>query len=447
MTAKDTSTPELDAFGTECQEVPLHKGARILVVSSPAPATVLATALLCRSIMKSGGLFHITFTEPITTIQTLESVMKANPERTLLVVGVDVTGDGTSDSGNTGPILIGSTISKGSAPSFSLGPRELVSASAYALAREKLDTGLEELFLAAAGLLIQNPSTFDSDGVSKEIVRLAQDSGVLQERRGFRIFGVNFLPLTETLSNSISPYLPGISGAASSCERILNEADIPSTRRNMPVTSLTGEEKKRLAEGLALKLDIAVIRKLLGLDFEATLESESSPLRFLSGIQSMAEVAWCRQEVGLAMAIWMGDRARMLRMLLDSYRIHCRGVISGLQHFLSVQSKHEIKAVTDSVAVATLTAVRSESLSNVGRIAFDNGHIDQGLFLVLDRDDCASVIWASDDIDFSEVFSAFRTAGLSFSSTSPLSLLIQLKSKKDRETLLRVVGDFAGGMR
>jgi len=444
MTARD-STPDLDALGAKCQEVPMDKGARVLVVSSPSPPAVMASALLCRSIMKAKGFFHVTFIEPVSSSEVLASIMNTNPERTTIVLGIDITGNGTLDSKHSPLILIGSTIQKRHTSCYSLGSKTSVPASAYAFAREKMETGPEELFLGAAALLIQNQQMIESDPASKDVIRLAQATDILQERRGFRIFGANFLPLSETLSNSISPYLRGISGAPESCERVLSEADIPSARRNVPITSLTSEEKKRLTEKLALQLDISVIRKLLGLDFETRLEPESSPMHFLSGIQSMAEVAWCRQEVGLAMAIWMGDRARMMRMLLDSYRIHCKGTISGVQHFLSVQVKHEIRALSDLVSIAPLAGVSTEVLPDVGRIAIENGHIDKDRFLVLEKDDYACVVWASEDVTLSDVLTAFDTAGLSPLSTSTTSVLVPLTSKENRETLLRAVDTLPRG--
>jgi len=446
MSARDFSTRELDALGVKYRNVSLDKGARVLIVSSPAPEAVLASTLLCRSIMKTGGVFHITFVEPVIDARTLERLLDANPKHTIIVIGADVTDDVSPNPELPPPIVIGGRIRAGAISEHSFNIREQVPVGAYVIAREKLELGLEELYLAAAGLLVQDQSLAESDRVLKEIVLLAQERNTLRERRGFRAFGTNFLPLIETLSSSISPYLRGISGALDSCERILSEADIPPSRRNMPIEALASEEKRRLTEKLTLKLDVSAIRRLLGLDFENCLEPESSPLRFLSAVKSMSEVAWSRHETGLAMAVWMGDRARMLRMLLDSYRLHCRQTISGVERFMSIRSKNEVNTQSDSVAVAPMSTVPCEVLSDVGRIIFEISYVDPERFLVLETEDCACVVWASDDMSLSDVLQSFMTAGLSSSSASPKSVLVQLPKEK-RQNLVNAIGSLAGEMR
>lgn len=446
MTVRDFGTPELDALAAECQDIPLVKGTRALIVSSPAPSAVLASALLSRSIMKTRGIFHVTFVEPVLNATALALFMDANPSHTIMVIGVDLIDDLPLDSMPSSPLLIGSTINREARSYYSFCRRDLVSVGAYVIAREKLETGPEELYLGAAGLLVQNQSAVQPDSVAKEMITLAQDGNVLRERRGFRIFGADFLPLTETLSNSISPYLRGISGSVGSCERILGEADIPSTRHNMPITSLTSEEKRRLTEKLVVKLDGSVIHRLLGLDFENCLELEGSPLHLLSAIQSMSDIAWSRHEVGSTMAVWVGDHARMLRVLLDSCRLHCRDTISGVQQLLSVQSKHEVVVQSDRVAVASLSGVQSSVLPDVGRISFENAYVDKEHFLVLERDDCACIVWAFDDLELSDVLQSLNLAELSSSSASPKSVLVQLDKEK-RESLLSTLHNLAGEIR
>jgi hypothetical protein len=393
--------------------------------------------------VKTGGVFHVTFTEPVLSARTLASFVEASPNHTVIVVGVDVSGDLPPDAGFPLPILVGSTINEGASSAFSIGIRQQVSVGAYAIAREKLQVGPEELYLGTAGILVQEQLQNESDAVSKELILLSQESDVLAERRGFKVFGANFLPVAETLSNSISPYLRGMSGNVESCERLLSEADIPPSRRSLPITSLAGEEKRSLTERLALKLDVSVISRLLGLDFENRLEPESSPLRFLSAMKSMSEVAWSRRETGLAMAVWMGDHARMLRMLLDSYRLHCKETISGVERFLSARSNQEVTVQSGSVAVAPVFGVPSEVLPDVGRIVFENAYADREQFLVLEREDCACVAWVFEDIRLHDVLQSFAMAGLSSSSASPNSVLVQM-TKEKRDDLFNAIYSLEG---
>ncbi len=432
------STPELDALHEKCREAALNRGSRVLILSSPAPEATLPSALLCRSIMKSGGVFHITFTEPVLNIDALGTVIKAHSSRVPIVIGIDIVGSQVTEPSENTPILVGGSLDQRCSSYPHLGLGEGISIAAYALAQEKLDVGPEELFLAATGFLLESSSISEPDRQPKSLVKLALEGGVLEEKRGFRIFGASFLPLTETLSNSISPYLPGVSGVPESCEALLDDADIAPQKRDTPISLLTNEEKKRLTERLVPKLGKSVIHRLLGLDFETSLEPEDSPLRRVSGVQTLAEAAWCRQDLGTAQALWIGDRARMLRSALDSYRVHCRGVISGVQHFVLAQKNREVENVSSHVLAAPLIEARSETLSDVGRIAFESGYVDQNVLLVLYKDDYAGVIWHFDSMKLTEVFLALTSAGLVTTSTSARSVLVRLSSKEDRMTLFNV---------
>jgi hypothetical protein len=443
MTARDFSGSELDALCANCRDMPLDVGPRVLVISSRTAQAVLASSLLCRSIAKTGGVFHVTFVEPVVDASILVSYLSTNPNNTVMIVGVDVSGDLTAGAEMHLPVLIGSTLNTKSSPVLSVGSREDVSLAAYAIAREKLEVGSEELYLATAGSIIQNQQRNESNSLSKEMILLAHESDVLAERRGFRIFGANFLPAAEALSNSISPYLRGVTGNTESCERLLSEADIPPSRRSMPITSLAGEEKRRLTEKLTLKLDVSVISRLLGLDFENLLEPESSPLRFLSVTKSLSDVAWSRHETGLAMAVWMGDHGRILRMLLDSYRLHCRETISGVQRFLSAESNQEVSIQLGSIAVAHMLGVPSEVLPDVCRIAFENGYANREQPLVLEGENSACFAWAFEDLGLIDVLHSFAMAGLSFSSASPNSVLIQT-TKENRDDFLKAATSIIG---
>ncbi|RDE16650.1 MAG: hypothetical protein C4K49_04630 [Candidatus Thorarchaeota archaeon] len=429
------STPELDKLRDKCRDAALDKGSHVLILSSPAPESTLPSALLGRSIMKSGGIFHITFTEPVLNIEALGAVIKAHSRRVPIVIGIDIVGNQVTELGENTPILLGGSLDQRCSSYPHLGLGKGVSIAAYALAQEKLDVGPEELFLAAAGSLLENSSINEADRQSRSLVKLALESGVLEEERGFRIFGVSFLPLTETLSNSISPYLPGVSGVPESCEALLDDADIAPQKRDAPIALLASEEKKRLTERLVPKLGKSVIRRLLGLDFETGLEPVDGPLRRVSGVQALAEAAWCRQDLGTAQALWIGDRARMLRSALDSYRVHCRGVISGVQHLVLAQKNREVENVSSHLLAVPLIEARSETLSDVGRIAFESGYVDQDVLLVLYKDDCAGVIWYFDSMSLSKVILALTSAGLAVTSTSARSVLVSLSSKEDRIAL------------
>ncbi|RLI62068.1 MAG: hypothetical protein DRO93_02380 [Candidatus Thorarchaeota archaeon] len=90
-------------------------------------------------------------------------------------------------------------------------------------------------------------------GVNKDIVELAQRTGVVRVYRDLTFFGINTRPLPFLLEFSTEPFIPGLTGERDACYAFFENRQIPlkDEEGNWRVwTDLSPEEKRRAVQGL-----------------------------------------------------------------------------------------------------------------------------------------------------------------------------------------------------
>ncbi|MFW9967929.1 MAG: hypothetical protein ACFFEA_12320 [Candidatus Thorarchaeota archaeon] len=378
-------------------------------------------------------MFHITFVEPVIQSEELNNVRSIYPDSSVIVIGVDVVDRKRIKKGKSYPIFIGGAHESEQIQSLCLGNERTVSAAAYILADEIIETGPEELQLAAAGTLLSDQS-IKLKGAAREIVASAQKKGLIEETKGFRLFGVNFMPLNEVLAYSIRPYLPNLSGRPEICDKIYEEADIPYPKFRTPLSSLTSQEAKRMNAQLLPKLDPSVIPQVLGQDFILSSESEVSPARLLSGIKAIAETSWTLGESGASTAIWIGDRARILRSLLDSYMTHSKDVIAGVERMVATLQEFQVER-TDQPITISQTEAREEVLSDVGRVVLEANYVETDRLIVISKDISISAIWKSGSFVLQDLLRSLMSVGIHPITTSSNSLRVNDASEETKSKI------------
>ena len=210
MTDRVLKAKGLAALKKQCKQIAIKKDKRTLVISSQASEAIISSAILCKSLLRSGGMFHITFVEPIIDITTLNTLQKTYSVPNTLIIGVNIIGKKNIRKGKGYPILIGGSHQSKQTEIHSFGNENSVPAIAYVLADTKFTTNSEELQLAAIGTVLQNNAAEISDKIARAIVKLAQQESLIEERKGFKLFGSSSQPLMEALVYSIFPYLSKI---------------------------------------------------------------------------------------------------------------------------------------------------------------------------------------------------------------------------------------------
>ena len=438
MTDRILKAQGLKSIRTQCEQIKLEKDERILVVSSPTSEAIISSAILCRALIKFGGTFHITFSQPVIEVSELNTIQKTYSAPTTFIIGVDVLGKKNIRKERNYPVFIGGThqSKQDNIPSF--GKRFNIPTIGYILAEQKLEVKSEELQLAAIGILLQDYSKNIKDKIAKAIVNLAQKEALIKERKGIKLFGISSNPLMETLVYSIFPYLSNISGAPETCEKILDAAEIPFSKRRVPINAFSTEEIQRLTKQLIPRLNPSTIPQVLGQDFILTRERENSPIQTLSSIHTLAQYSWSQWKIGAMFSIWMGDRSRILRKLVDSYLAYSKEVIASFTDLeIRIKQDNIEPESTELIRIYKIPTASNTTLSDLGRIAFDENLIDKNHFLILIADSGLELIWNSQKILLTQIFTEFKSLGLNPMSTSPNSIRIDGLSQDALQMLLQ----------
>ncbi|MHA1772318.1 MAG: hypothetical protein ACTSYL_05970 [Candidatus Thorarchaeota archaeon] len=410
--------PELNSLRGKIADIPIASDSRVLLISSPTTEAVFATTVLGRAIIRSGGIVHITFIEPAITSSTAASILSKYTGFQPLFIGVSLSTVEKSSSLADAIFLAPSHTFDGA---VTVGATQPIIPTVLALAGEKYPLTTSDLRLAAIGLLITKGRT-TNDSLSSSIIDAAMTSCGFSNRPEYLLYGANFMPARECLSVSIYPYMEGISGDSNECDLLLKQAEITPVRRTRPLVLLKKDERQRITSAIIERIDPALAAQIIGPNVENLSENEDSPMRWVSNIRILAAIAWARREFGLGMAVWMGDRARSLKVLLDSCMDTTNRVIMALHEILPTINENAFQ-ITGSVTHMTLSSGDDAVLTEVGRILLERGLI-QSRFLGLQSDTALSISWCSSDVSLSLVLSSFEASGLNPFSTSSSSIVL-----------------------
>jgi len=444
MSKKTSSSPSLRTLKNQCDEISLKSGEQVLLVTAPDPESTLATALLSRAIMKTGGTFHVSFEQPVMNLNSINAIRTEHESSIIILVGIDTMGKKKLRKGKSYPIFVGGTSESEQVTPLTLGNTHTVSAAAYILAREHLTVSDYELQMAAAAALIydkSHKSPKKSSTANKGLVKQAIDENLLEKRGGIRLFGYSFLPLDEVLLLSTRPYIQGISGDQKMCDAFLRETDVPITKLRTPMSSLSNSEIQHFIQYLTSilleKVGPSIISHTFGTDYILTRENESGPLRYLSGLETIANTVWARQELGAAMSIWIGDRGRALRTVIDTYLSHCKDVISTVQR---LETKMEGTSSEASTSIE-LAGVRDELLTDVGRVVLQSEIVSSERPLAISNEDSSVIIWTYNNVNVNQIIHILEKQNLSPVTTSTQSIKFEeMTLELKMEILKRVKG-------
>ncbi|NHI84141.1 MAG: hypothetical protein EAX81_07550 [Candidatus Thorarchaeota archaeon] len=426
MSRKSGRTPSFKALRESYNDISPPSPNHVLIVSSPIPSATLSSALLCKWFLKSGILFHLTFSEPIMNIDTINELRKAYEDSAMIVVGIDIIGDKRLRKGSSYPLFLGSQSECSQIEERTIGNRTNIAAASYAYTMGNNETADPKLLqLAAAGAIVDDFPNLVLKGASKQVVGMAEKEKLIEESKGFRLFGVNFLQLKEVLTYSIRPYLQNLSGVLDACDRICIDADIPFSKFSMPLNALSSLEATRFNERLLPLIDPRTIPYVLGQDYVLTQEKEDSLARLLSGIKTLAEFGWTVGEWGTLTAIWMGNREGSLRgRVLDAYKLYSLDVIAGVEECIETLLKSSESLTKGKTTRISTKAIRRETLADVGRILIESGQVETPC-VVLKMENSLEMIWKMNSRTLQEVIPLFWKVGISAESTSSQSIRIE----------------------
>ena len=439
MSTGPSKTPSMKSLKESCDQIHLKESQRFIIASSPHLQSLLGGAIVASSCFLTGRPFHITFLDSGVSVDEINTLRENHAKSTVLVIGVKVQGKKKLRKGKGFPLFIGSDFDIINEAIPRVGNTATVTAAAYVLAREKMSVNDDALGLAGFGTVSNKASVTKKRGAHQDLLKLAMKEGVIEERKGFKVFGANSVPLNDAILYSISPYLRGISGNSRRLEQALDDSDVPFSKRRMPITSLTNSEAQKLTSRLIQHIPAEIIPEFLGQDYVLVREEIGSPIRFHSSLAQLGRLAWIRGLHGSLMSVLLGDRARQLRTLLDTQMLHNREVIRGVQRVEDLLGNQTtIADVTEHGKIIDIKGLQSGVITDVGRIILNTDPIKDTSFLIITTESHLVAVWR-DLGAFGEVLTDLRKAQITCRFTASNSLEMNDVSETTKQTVAQVL--------
>ena len=90
MTAK--KPPSLKTLEKACTNNDFQTSNQNILVTSPYPEAAIASSIISQAISKLKSLFHISFLQPVVTIDTINTLREKYSSSTIILVGIDILG-------------------------------------------------------------------------------------------------------------------------------------------------------------------------------------------------------------------------------------------------------------------------------------------------------------------------------------------------------------------
>ncbi len=433
MTAK--KAPSLKTLEKVCKTIDFKAKDQNIIVTSPYIESIIASAVISQTLSRMNVLYHIVPSTPTMTIDDLNRLKETYDSSAMILVGIDVCGKKRLKKGSGYPLLIGGAVESEQIETFMLGTDSTIPAAGYVFSKSLVEPTDYILQMSAAGSLLTEGLKSPKTGAGKDVIDLAQGKNLIEERKGFKLFGATTLPLDEALRFNTRPYIPAISGHQEACDKILNDAEIPIQKLRAPISNLSTSEAQRLTSVLTMEIDPTIIPLLLGTDYTLTLERENSPLRYVSGLDTIGATAWSLNELGALIGILLGDRSRVLRGLIDSHISFHKEVIFTVQR-LEANLQGDSTTTTTTVS---LKGTKTELLPEVGRIALESGIVDKTRPVALDNNEVFTIVWPSIELNVKKVLYEFLSSDIRLRASSHNSITIIGNEEMKNTSLEKIV--------
>jgi len=212
--------------------------------------------------------------------------------------------------------------------------------TAYFVARElsKENTDLAKLAIVGAIGDMQDFAFGRLVGANTEILKDGSEAGEIIVRKDLTLFGRHSRPLTQFLSYSSDPFLPGLTADEEACKNFLHDLGIPlktGERWNYYI-DLNEEQKKRLVSGLYVygkraKVPEGVLKRLVGEVYEFPKELERTELHDAKEFSTLLNACGRHDKTEIGVKVCMGDRKEAYNEAKNLLQMHRKMLRDGIE--------------------------------------------------------------------------------------------------------------------
>jgi RecJ-like exonuclease len=168
-------------------------------------------------------------------------------------------------------------------------------------------------------------------GLNSLIVKEAVENGLLSVNEDLIFYGRSYKPIHVALSNTTSPYIPGLSGREENCVSFLSSLGIKLKENDKwkVLSELEEEEKKKIYNGIVMylterKIPTKITSELIGEVYELIKEEEWTYLRDAREFSSLLNACGKLGQPWIGILIAMGVRGGIIEeahRILEEYRL------------------------------------------------------------------------------------------------------------------------------
>ena len=149
--------------------------------------------------------------------------------------------------------------------------------------------------------------------------------------------------------------------------------------------------------------------------------------------------------MGLLLGVLIGDRARLLNTILETYRKYCEETITSVAEVNILLNEREGKATFHDTYISIDTShLPDTTLADVGRITLQSAIAKEAKFLIMVSKESATVTW-KESISLLSVLVELLKQNIPFTSTSPQSVRIDDTSDETLEKTKDVLKSLTTG--
>ena len=232
-------------------------------------------------------------------------------------------------------------------------------------------------------------------GLNTQIVKEAEEAGLLQLKVDLIFYGYETRPLAKALAYTMSPFIPGLSGEEDRCVAFLNSVgvELKAGDRFKALRDLTEEEKRTIFSSLGSHMvsqgcDSKTVHDLIGTVYTIKAEEPSTSLRDGREYSSLLNACARMGRAGIGLGICLGDRGEAMReaeATVDEYRRKIGGYLDWVRqgdHLREMEAIYVLRAgseIDDNIVGVVSSILLNQGIVKdkpiVASAASDNGTV------------------------------------------------------------------------
>jgi RecJ-like exonuclease len=209
-------------------------------------------------------------------------------------------------------------------------------------------------------------------GLNAGFVDEAVKGGILQMKKGLKLYGFESRPLVQCMAYSLDPYLPSLTGDEGACLKFIKNLGIDPRKADgawKSIADLSSDEQRAIINGMITYLISQGLpskdaEKIVGTIYVFSCEAADGPLRDAREFASTINACGRLGRFGLGISIALGDRNRAYAELMEVMQEY-RRTIAGYLKWLEANRESAVKILPHVQAIFGGTQIDDKIIGTI----------------------------------------------------------------------------------